>query len=1465
MGWLEKFVGTVGGQVIVQLGALTAAFKLATIAASGFFSVMMKSTAIQATVMTFRGLATTISGKTGLAGALTTATSYFVTFLKGLNPITIALGVVATAILAYKAAMANTLKEAELLAVKNIQIVDSLDAYKGAMVETGEKAIKLKDKTDLVKGANDAYISTLERLIKSHPELKDKIELSIDAYERNNEVIKEFTNAAYAEKVQALVNLHKEYGDAAERARLWLGVWVDIKSGLMDLKNVFVGFFDMILTGIDMAVTGWGLIFIEIGKLVKSIPYVGDALSKAFTTSGEKLVGLKDKVNDFYVKLGEGSEKAQELTKKQNEVLDVLADGYVSLKGTAIGSYGEIKQYLEKIYGEEKALTDENIKYFIDSVTQKSQRMNTYSHEVKTSLTEMNAAWKDHYDKQDIDGKIRTQQAYERLQKQYKDYVEVLQKMVAASEISEEEMVQTALAWWDTKLQEYNVKEAKQTETLNKELTKRKEAYQKFADKIKAIEEKLAEDQKTIRQAYMTDEAIRNETMLAARQALADAVKAVAEAESEEDMERALVKISRVRELYSAIATEALNNSNQIKEIETSTVDHAIAESSRYGKERLVNIDELHKAVMEALQRETKTYEQESERVKDVETTRIEYLKAKRDLAAKEDIERIKNTFGVNSQQYKDFVEASIRYYGEEEAARLYGLENIEKKTAQTNDANTKSNKKTYDSMKTVAENAFGVIEGLLTKLANKFKTPIELKANATDATEKVDTLDKKVGEFQEKAEEPVEVEVDEYKASEAYKNLTQAQKDFREKAEKQTQLDLDNSEFLLKLGYTKEQIGSFSSYTKDMIAKGNLRVEIDNTTALNKLGDVKNVVEEVAEVIEIPKVYAIETKQPEIDIEALERDAESLKEIVEVQKTFELDTNEASTDAKDLKTDIETTQTTAEETTTLDIDATAAISTIKTVRGMLEALVNKKWTSVHNIIVNGLDKLKAAIAYHKQLSTTNTTSTHTIVVNGKGSTERPIMEKLAEVEGGFDHLNEKTEEGAEFVVDFLGSGSTTTGFSDKIESLKKQLATFEEAISLANGELIVDFGGMDGESTGGLTHAITKAKQQLADLRNDISEGINLPLTVSDGFTQGPMTVTIDTVLQKVKDKITDVTDAINKNNELGLDTTVAQKKLTDLQLQLDTFKYAYDNNLISPTNKYADKQYASGGRIPGYGGGDTVPAMLEKGEYIIRKEKVKEYGQGMLDSINNGVQKFAQGGLVQKFRRGGSVDKMTSLTEGLAPWISDIVFSEKDIVEVLKEKSGRVQGKALNFVRKNLGFKPRSVRGAANIAELTGMIIEADTNNRKQLKPRVNARLNGHSRVMGFIGKFEEAYGLGGDGWYASGGKIPGYGGGDTVPAMLEKGEFVIRKEAVKKYGINMFENMNSMMKGMRLGGPVVPTIQKFAQGGEVGGGSNNLSGQLHTINLNINDKPHTLYGDSDAVNGLEKTLRRAQLTSV
>ena len=65
-----------------------------------------------------------------------------------------------------------------------------------------------------------------------------------------------------------------------------------------------------------------------------------------------------------------------------------------------------------------------------------------------------------------------------------------------------------------------------------------------------------------------------------------------------------------------------------------------------------------------------------------------------------------------------------------------------------------------------------------------------------------------------------------------------------------------------------------------------------------------------------------------------------------------------------------------------------------------------------------------------------------------------------------------------------------------------------------------------------------------------------------------------------------------------------------------------------------------------------------------------------------------------------------------------------------------------------------------------------------------------------------------------YAGGGKVPGSGNSDTVPAMLTPGEFVMSKGAVKEYGVGTLASMNAMGGGTNR--PMIKGGTTYANGG-------------------------------------------------
>lgn len=81
--------------------------------------------------------------------------------------------------------------------------------------------------------------------------------------------------------------------------------------------------------------------------------------------------------------------------------------------------------------------------------------------------------------------------------------------------------------------------------------------------------------------------------------------------------------------------------------------------------------------------------------------------------------------------------------------------------------------------------------------------------------------------------------------------------------------------------------------------------------------------------------------------------------------------------------------------------------------------------------------------------------------------------------------------------------------------------------------------------------------------------------------------------------------------------------------------------NDAVRLSEKLNEKMnFNRGGRVPGQGFTDTVPAMLTPGEFVLRRDAVKALGIDTLMELNGAKPgSFNSGGMVQKFARGGLV----------------------------------------------------------------------------------------------------------------------------------------------------------------------------------------------------------------------------------
>lgn len=94
---------------------------------------------------------------------------------------------------------------------------------------------------------------------------------------------------------------------------------------------------------------------------------------------------------------------------------------------------------------------------------------------------------------------------------------------------------------------------------------------------------------------------------------------------------------------------------------------------------------------------------------------------------------------------------------------------------------------------------------------------------------------------------------------------------------------------------------------------------------------------------------------------------------------------------------------------------------------------------------------------------------------------------------------------------------------------------------------------------------------------------------------------------------------------------------------------------------------------------------------------------------------------------------------------------------------------------------------------------------------------------------------------------GFLGGYGGGDKVKALLEAGEFIVKKEAVRSLGLAKLHEINN------------GNIPKYQTGGLVGGSNSNASTPSKTVNINLNvgGKTYSMVSDEDVANSLARHL--------
>ncbi len=302
-------------------------------------------------------------------------------------------------------------------------------------------------------------------------------------------------------------------------------------------------------------------------------------------------------------------------------------------------------------------------------------------------------------------------------------------------------------------------------------------------------------------------------------------------------------------------------------------------------------------------------------------------------------------------------------------------------------------------------------------------------------------------------------------------------------------------------------------------------------------------------------------------------------------------------------------------------------------------------------------------------------------------------------------------------------------------------------------------------------------------------------------------------------------------------------------------------------------------GGLITGGSGvKDDVPAVLNQGEYVIRKSAVSKYGLGFLNSLNSGTMP--------------------------GPNSDDPQANLNSLMEYQKNRSSNYAKFNLRnaFIYEN--DKP-SLKGSRYEIDtrLSRMALESDDNPRNKIRrEKASNLLDYHANRLREVKEFQKQLGEwkrkkkkrwktmlimtgalaamhgagllgGGKQMYGTtankfgqgignffGGSTGLYARRDNIPAMLMGGEYVISSDSVNKYGVKFFHDLNA------------GRLNKFAKGGYVGSerisqpvGENNLGDAAATNNISITVNIDNKGGVTSATEGAMNQEESRRLASM
>lgn len=266
--------------------------------------------------------------------------------------------------------------------------------------------------------------------------------------------------------------------------------------------------------------------------------------------------------------------------------------------------------------------------------------------------------------------------------------------------------------------------------------------------------------------------------------------------------------------------------------------------------------------------------------------------------------------------------------------------------------------------------------------------------------------------------------------------------------------------------------------------------------------------------------------------------------------------------------------------------------------------------------------------------------------------------------------------------------------------------------------------------------------------------------------------------------------------------------------------------------------------GKLPGFGGGDKVKALLEAGEFIIRKEAVQKLGLSFMQQVNTGQApdapiKRATGGPVglEKLRLNRAAE-----TPALLEQLKQILDDQRTLQQQFSSHRKRV-----NFSRRIANGRPTDSGAVASLATTRA---EIDLLYKDMQRVLASLKKLGHTaRVTSMLDRFGKldirAFLDGNPLKFATGGLVPGSGNKDTVPAMLTPGEFILKKTAVNALGADFVQMLNNG----------ISPVARFAATN--GGGASSATNRIEKIDISLSIGGQSATGRFDDNSGTQALL--------